>query len=206
MTINSSYIPSFNIQSLLTVVIYHHLTYNLYLCFLSCSKKCLHCSNKQLLFFSNLHFLHCSRFFLLWGFPSGSDSKEFACNAGDLGPIPGLKRFPGERNDNPLQYSCLENSMDRGAWQATVHGVNPWVKKIPWRRNGKPLQYSCLENPLNRGNWQATCSSWGHKESDTTERACTFIYRNRNNPRILKLKEISKGHFIHFLSLGQNSI
>ena len=46
-------------------------------------------------------------------------------------------------------------------------------------------------------------SSWGHKESDMTEHACTFIYRNRNNPTIPKLKEISKGHFIHFLSLGQ---
>ena len=44
-------------------------------------------------------------------------------NAGDLGPIPGLGRSPGEGNGYPLQYSCLENSMDRGAWQATVHGV-----------------------------------------------------------------------------------
>ena len=49
--------------------------------------------------------------------------KEFACNAGDLGLIPGLGRSPGEGNGYPLQYSGLENSMDRGAWQATVHGV-----------------------------------------------------------------------------------
>ena len=55
------------------------------------------------------------------GFPGGSASKESACNAGDLGVIPGLGRFPGEGNDNPLQYSCLDNPMDRGAWQATVH-------------------------------------------------------------------------------------
>ena len=48
-------------------------------------------------------------------------SKESACNAGDLGLIPGLGRFPGEGNGNSLQYSCLENLMDRGAWQATVH-------------------------------------------------------------------------------------
>ena len=60
---------------------------------------------------------------LLLGFPGGSDSKESACNVGDLGLIPGSGRFPGEGNDNPLQYSCLENSMDRGAWGATVHGV-----------------------------------------------------------------------------------
>ena len=49
--------------------------------------------------------------------------KEAACHAGDLGSIPGLGRSPGEGNGNPLQYSCLENSMDREAWQATVHGV-----------------------------------------------------------------------------------
>ena len=55
--------------------------------------------------------------------PGGSDSKESACNAGDLGLIPGSGRFPGEGNGNPLQYSCLENPMDRGTWWATVHGV-----------------------------------------------------------------------------------
>ena len=49
--------------------------------------------------------------------------KSFACNAGDLGLIPGLGRFPGEGNVNPLQYSCLENPMDGGAWRATIHGV-----------------------------------------------------------------------------------
>ena len=57
------------------------------------------------------------------GFPGGSAGKESACNAGDLGLIPGLVRSPGEGNGNPLQYSCLENLMDRGAWQATVPGV-----------------------------------------------------------------------------------
>ena len=57
------------------------------------------------------------------GFPGGSDGKASARNAGDLGLIPGPGRSPGERNGNPLQYSCLENSMDGGAWWATVHGV-----------------------------------------------------------------------------------
>ena len=56
-------------------------------------------------------------------FPGGSDGKASAYNAGDLGSIPGLGRSPGEGNGNPLQYSCLENSMDRGAWWAIVHGV-----------------------------------------------------------------------------------
>ena len=67
---------------------------------------------------------HCSSMFLVLedfflvdsGFPGGSDSKESACNAGDLGLIPGSGRSPGEGNGNPLQYSCLENCMDRGAW------------------------------------------------------------------------------------------
>ena len=57
------------------------------------------------------------------GFPGNSNGKESACNAGDLGSIPGLGRSPGEGNDNPLQYSDLENSVDRGAWGATVHGA-----------------------------------------------------------------------------------
>ena len=57
------------------------------------------------------------------GFPGGSNSKEFACNAGDLSSIPGLGKSTGEGNGNPLQDSCLENSMDRGAWWAIVHGV-----------------------------------------------------------------------------------
>ena len=54
----------------------------------------------------------------------GSDGKESACNAGDPGLISGLGRTPGEGNSNPLQYSCLENPMDRGAWWATVHAVS----------------------------------------------------------------------------------
>jgi len=53
----------------------------------------------------------------------GSDGKESACHAGDLGSIPGSGRSPGGGHGNPLQFSCLENPMDRGAWQATVHGV-----------------------------------------------------------------------------------
>ena len=56
-------------------------------------------------------------------FPGGSDGKESTCNVTDLGSVPGLGRSPGEGNGNPLQYSCLENPMDRGAWWATVHRV-----------------------------------------------------------------------------------
>ena len=62
-----------------------------------------------------------------WGFPGGSEVKASACNAGDLGSIPGSGRYPGEGNGNPLQYSCLENPTDGdshgGAWWAIFHGV-----------------------------------------------------------------------------------
>ena len=69
--------------------------------------------------------LYCFSSCVLWtiGFPGNSDSKESACDAGDLGSVPGVGSSPGEGNGNPLQDFCLENSMGRGAWQATVHGV-----------------------------------------------------------------------------------
>ena len=57
------------------------------------------------------------------GPPWWLNGKESACNAGDLGSVPGLGRSPGEENGNPLQYSCLGNPMDRGDWWPTVHGV-----------------------------------------------------------------------------------
>ena len=57
------------------------------------------------------------------GLPWWLRGKEFTCNAGDMGLLPGLGRSPGEGNGNPLQYLCQENSMDRGAWQSTAHGV-----------------------------------------------------------------------------------
>ena len=74
----------------------------------------------------NKHFKKVSLRTSTEGFPGDSDHKESACHAGDTGDvglIPGLERSPGGGNGNPLQYSCLENSMDRGAWRATVHGV-----------------------------------------------------------------------------------
>ena len=65
------------------------------------------------------------------GFPDGSNGKESACNAGDPGSIHKSGRSPGVVNGNPLQYSYLENSMDRGAWEATVH----WVAKSQTQLN-----------------------------------------------------------------------
>ena len=72
------------------------------------------CTEYLIQLLNTLHFMY---------FPCGSAGKESACNAGDLGLISELGRFPGEGNGNPLQYSCLENPMDGRAWQATVHGV-----------------------------------------------------------------------------------
>ena len=97
-------------------------------------------------------------------FPGGSDGKASAYNVGDSGSIPGLGRSSGEGNGNPLQYSCLENPMDRGAWQATVPGVAEsntteqlnFHFHFPGVGNGNQLWYSCLENSMDRGAWHAT--------------------------------------------------
>ena len=73
-------------------------------------------------------------------FPGGSDGKDSACNAGDPGLIPGLGRFPGEGHGNPFQYSCLENSTDRGAWWATVHGGPKELDMTEQLSKGKVLK------------------------------------------------------------------
>ena len=105
-----------------------------------------------------------------------------ACNAGDVGLILGLGKSPLRRNGNPLQYSCLGNSMDRGAWWATAQGVakilgfqggvvikestcnaedardeslTPRSGRFSGVGSGNPLQYSCLENFMDRGAWWA---------------------------------------------------
>ena len=70
--------------------------------------------------FVHLKFIQC---YISFGLPGGSVGEESPCNAGDPGSIPGSGRSPGEGNGNPLQYSCLENPMDRGAWRATVHRI-----------------------------------------------------------------------------------
>ena len=87
------------------------------------------------------------------GFPHSSVSKESACNAGDLGSIPGLGGFPGEGNGNPLQYSCLESSTERRTWRATVHGiaeldVAEWVS----------LSHGC--------DWEKRITNWNSLEPD----------------------------------------
>ena len=71
------------------------------------------------------------------GFPRWLRGKDSACNAGDAGSIPGSGRSPGEGNGNPLQYSCLGNPMDRGAWWATVHGVTGRESNTTYQLNNK---------------------------------------------------------------------
>ena len=82
--------------------------------------------------------------FSLW-FPCGSDSKESACNAGDRGSVSGLARSSGEGNSNPLQCSCLENPLERGAWRATVHGVAQSQTLTEWLTlsHSRDLQAHC---------------------------------------------------------------
>ena len=72
------------------------------------------------------------------GSPGGSVVNNLSANAGDVGSIPGSGRSPGEENGNPLQYSCLENPRDRGAWQAAVHGVERVVHDLA----AKPPEYN----------------------------------------------------------------
>ena len=96
---------------------------------------------------------HCS-------FPCSSFGKESACNAGDLGLVPGLGRSPGEENGNPLQYSFLENPMDRGAWQATV----PWVTRVGHNLGTKPPPYHWW-NHLNQED-RSKCRSQGNLATD----------------------------------------
>ena len=69
-------------------------------------------------------------FLEILGFPGGSDGKESACNAGDLSLIPGWGRSPGEGHGNPLQCSCLENPIDRGAWRAIMHGDTDKMEQL----------------------------------------------------------------------------
>ena len=85
------------------------------------------------------------------GFPGDSDGKESACNAEDQGLIPGSGRSPGGRHGNPLQYSCLENLMDRGAWWAIIHGVTKSqtrLKLLSMHSHAKWQEYFCDTLPF----------------------------------------------------------
>ena len=92
-----------------------------------------------------IHVTHPSNPSTFWNhnLPGGSDSEESACNAGDLDSILGSGRCPRKGNGYPLQYSCLENSTDRGAWWATVHGVSKSQTRLsPW-----PFHFTLMPGP-----------------------------------------------------------
>ena len=111
-------------------------------------------------------------------FPGGSDSKESTCSAGDPGWIPGLGRSPKKGNGYPLQYSCLENSTDRGAWQATVHGGHKesdtterhfFHFHFAWPEFTLPLENSSLYSSFSFNN--------------------IYLWEDRECPKIRKLQE-----------------
>ena len=89
------------------------------------------------------------------GFPGGSEGKASACNAGDLGLIPGSGRLPGEGNGKPLQHSCLENPMNSGTWQATVHRI----ARVGHHLVTKPLKNKPLKNKNQNGFYSSIVST-----------------------------------------------
>ena len=143
---------------------------------------------------------------MFMGFPGGSDGEEFACNAGDPGSIPGSRWSPGGGHGNPLQYYCLENSMDRGAWRAIVY----WVPKSQ-TLNDYHFHFSCLLSyliqqlhrqivllsPLNR--WESKSSKSfsefpkatqsGNGRSKIWTRICEPLEFLSLTVRIIKLQE-----------------
>ena len=111
------------------------------------------------------------------GFPGGSEVKASACNAGDQGLIPGLGRSPGEGNDNPLQYSCLENPMDGGVWWATlVHGV---ANSRTWLSNFTSLyalSHSVKSDSLQPHGLQSILCPWDFSGKNTGV-GCHFLFQ-----------------------------
>ena len=103
----------------------NHVHWHRWHLIISITSLCLPINRTVDIYIQSVHFCQINghwsfRNHLISGFPHGPHHKESACNVGDLGLIPGLVRSPGEGNDNSFRYSCLENSMDRGAWQAKV--------------------------------------------------------------------------------------
>ena len=112
-------------------------------------------------------------------FPGSSVVKNLPVNAGDVGLIPGLGRSPGERNGNPLQYSCPGKSHGR----RSLANYSPWGHKRVGhdletkQGNGTPLQYSCLENPMDRGAWWAAVHEVAKSWTRLSDFTFTFHFR-----------------------------
>ena len=111
------------------------------------------CRSYLLLLCVSQQLAHCLTYGECVGFPGGSDGKESTCNMGDLGSVPGLGRSPGRGHGNPPPYPCLENPMDRGAWQAAVQMVTQSRTRLKWlsssSNNTQNTSYS-IENCTSR--------------------------------------------------------
>ena len=124
----------------------------------------------------------CVRFFqqtcLLnaWCF---TDSGESACNAGDASAIPASGRPPGGGHDNPLQYSCLENPMDRGAWRGTVHGVTKSQTNIHTYAH----TYTCTHAHTHTHVCVRHCAGWGNKNKDLDKTLTSSWFSGQNSVR-----------------------
>ena len=133
------------------------------------------------------------------GFPGGSEVKAYVSNAGDPAAIPEVGRCPGEGDGYPLQYSCLENPRDRGAWWAAIYGFSQSrtrLKQLSMHActgegNGIPLQCSCLENPRDRGAWWAAI--YGVAQSQTQLKRLSSSSSSK-----LYVNGISLNVFCHF--------
>ena len=128
---------------------------------------------------SNMHkIIWQSQKTLLRGFPGGSVHKEPAGNAEDAGLIPGSGRFPREGNGNPLQYSCLENPMDRGAYNASKLWCQRRLLRVPWtsRRSNKSRTPWTAAHQASLSFSFVSYNPWGHKELDMTQRLNRKLY------------------------------
>ena len=131
------------------------------------------------------------------GFPGGSSGKEPTCNAEDIrdmGSIPGLGRSPGGENGNPLQYSCLENPMDRGAWRAIVHGVTKSQTQL------KQLKHANQEYITQR--WEKSkCYSWSFTKLTQTclfNEYCLQLCPEKWAPNLWVISEFLESSEIYF--------
>ena len=123
------------------------------------------CNQVRMRLYWNIYNLILTWLHLEWGFPGDSDSKKSACNAGDLDLIPGSGRSPGKGNGNPLQYSCLENSMNRRAWWATVHGGRKTLNMTEQVTFPFSLYWNRVDPESNA--WCSHKYKRGHKDTET---------------------------------------
>ena len=143
------------------------------------------------------------------GFPGGSEVKASACNAGDLGSIPGLGRSPGEGNGNPLQYSCLENPIDGGAWWATVHRVaksrtqlSDFTHSYPYQLLSYMLSHVVVAVHPRRcsGIYVTSQHCSGHIQTLQMSKVfMQYIPQTMNPSLIIPHNVVSLGQFLHIL-------